>query len=558
MLRLWLSHLVIVLALMAVPVTVMHGSALHAQSEDDDDEDDGDDDDDDDVPDPDDGGGDNGSDPDNGDAPDDDPGDEADGGDPDDGDAGPGGGDDDAGGANGEGGDDDGAGSGASDDVGDDGDGGTGNASGDDDDDDAPGGAPGGGNGNDDDDGDDDAAGDDDDGGKPAPSGGGSGDDDDDDGADRGDDGVDPGAGPESVIDGGDEGDDDRIALDARDGVEVDKDGFRYRRNEFVALDLKQSDIEELQAQGFRIIETARLDAIGATISLIQSSAKRSDNDALAEIEDMVESSAVSFNYLFDTSSARIQKASKTAVRKRYACGCDIGLIDTGVASKFSHVQLQQKAFNGKTVVPKTHGTGIVHLFAGTQKGTAKRATRIFVADIFGSDRANAGSSFVLVKALDWMGQMKVPVINVSLAGPKSSAVAKAVEGLTRKGHIVVAAAGNDGPAAPAVFPGAYPGVVAVTAVDSQAKIYRYANRGNYIDLSAVGVKVPAIDVSGTAIVATGTSFASPTVAVKLAKAMTKPDAAAAKAAIASVEKSARDLGTPGRDTVYGHGLVSE
>jgi subtilisin family serine protease len=151
-----------------------------------------------------------------------------------------------------------------------------------------------------------------------------------------------------------------------------------------------------------------------------------------------------------------------------------------------------------------------------------------------------------------------VPVINVSLAGQRSAAVAKTVEGLTRKGHIVVAAAGNDGPAAPPVFPGAYPGVVAVTAVDLQSKVYRYANRGNYIDLSSHGVEVPLIDNGGVPVVATGTSFASPTVARKLARAMTKPDVAAAKSAIAAVEREARDLGAPGRDNIYGHGLVSD
>jgi Subtilase family len=561
--RYWILLFAAGLSTVTIPLSVRGISASFAQSTDDDGEDDGGDDDDDgDVPDPDDGGGDNGGDPDSGgdagsDPSDSDPGD-TDPGDSDPGRTDPGDSDGgvDADGGDTDGGDDDaGPGAGVASGGDDDDDGAASSSAADDDDDDAPAAAasPGGGD-------DDDGApsgGDDDD--APAAPGSTPADDDDDGPGDDG--GADSGSGPETIVGGGDEDDDERATLDARDGIEVDKDGFRYRKNEFVALDLPQSDIALLQAEGFRVVETARLDSIGSTISLIKSPAKRSDQDMLSQIESISESASISFNYLFDTSTARIKKVSKTAVRKRTACGCDIGLIDTGVATNagfFKHVQVQQKAFNGATVIPKVHGTGVAYLFAGTENGATKKRTRVFVGDIFGGERSQAGSSFALVKALDWMGQMKVPVINVSLAGPRSAAVAKTVEGLTRKGHIVVAAAGNDGPAAPPVFPGAYPGVVAVTAVDSQSKVYRYANRGNYIDLSSHGVEVPLIDNSGVPVVATGTSFASPTVARKLARAMTKPDVAAAKAAVALVEREARDLGVPGRDNIYGHGLVND
>jgi hypothetical protein len=564
-----------------IPLTLFAGPASFAQSTDDGDPDTDSGDDDVEVPDPDDSGGDNGADPDTGGEPADSGGDAADpadgGGDPgaedagDAGDAGSGGSDTggDAGDAAPDADADDGAGDGGA--------AGSGDPSGDDDDDSSPaaGAGPTGGD-DDDDDAPTSVAGgtsdDDDDDAAPATPGGGSDDDDDDaaapsgqtpgddDGPGNGDD-VDEGIGPETILGGGDEDDAERAALDTRDGIEVDKDGFRYRKNEFVAVDLKPSEIALLQAEGFRVVETVRLSAIDSTVSLIKSPPRRSDQDMLSQIESMSDAASISFNYLFDTSTARVRKTAKTAVRKRTACSCDIGLVDTGVATKaglFKHVQMNQKAFNGSAVVPKLHGTGVAYLFAGTENGKAKKQTRVFVADIFGGDRSHAGSSFALVKALDWMGQMKVSVINVSLAGPKSAAVAKAVEGLTRKGHIVVAAAGNDGPAAPPVFPGAYPGVVAVTAVDSQSKVYRYANRGNYIDLASHGVEVPLIDNSGVAVVATGTSFASPTVARKLARAMTKPDVAAAKAAVASIERDARDLGAPGRDNIYGHGLVSD
>ncbi|MBA4748553.1 MAG: S8 family serine peptidase, partial [Sphingopyxis sp.] len=151
-----------------------------------------------------------------------------------------------------------------------------------------------------------------------------------------------------------------------------------------------------------------------------------------------------------------------------------------------------------------------------------------------------------------------VPVINISLSGPRNPVVASAVARITKRGHVIVAAAGNDGPAAPPVFPGAYEGVVGVTAVDGANRVYRYANRGNYIDFSARGVAVSAIDADGALRDATGTSFAAPVIAARLAAQLRKPDAAASQLAIRALEAQARDLGAPGRDPIFGAGLIGD
>ena len=45
----------------------------------------------------------------------------------------------------------------------------------------------------------------------------------------------------------------------------------------------------------------------------------------------------------------------------------------------------------------------------------------IFVADIFGGPRETSGSSFALIKALDWLAAQGVPVINISLVGPQKA-----------------------------------------------------------------------------------------------------------------------------------------
>jgi hypothetical protein len=55
-----------------------------------------------------------------------------------------------------------------------------------------------------------------------------------------------------------------------------------------------------------------------------------------------------------------------------------------------------------------------------------------------------------------------------------------------------------------------------------------------------------------------GTSFAAPIVAGLLVAELPEPDAAAAERALATLARLAIDLGSPGLDTTYGHGLVGD
>jgi subtilisin family serine protease len=68
---------------------------------------------------------------------------------------------------------------------------------------------------------------------------------------------------------------------------------------------------------------------------------------------------------------------------------------------------------------------------------------------------------------------------------------------------------GNGGKEAPA-YPAAHPDVIAVTAIDADARIYKKANRGEYIDLAAPGVDVWAAKAGGGGSYRSGTSFAVP------------------------------------------------
>jgi subtilisin family serine protease len=102
-------------------------------------------------------------------------------------------------------------------------------------------------------------------------------------------------------------------------------------------------------------------------------------------------------------------------------------------------------------------------------------------------------------------------------------------------------------------FPAAYEGVIGVTAIDIERRVYIAANRGPEVDFAALGVNVLAA-VDGRAYEAvSGTSFAAPMVAAALAEQRAARDLSARLQALSA---RAIDLGAPGRDPVYGVGAI--
>jgi subtilisin family serine protease len=123
-------------------------------------------------------------------------------------------------------------------------------------------------------------------------------------------------------------------------------------------------------------------------------------------------------------------------------------------------------------------------------------------------------------------------------------------------GYVIVAAVGNDGPAAPPLYPASYQQVVGVTAVDAHHRVLIEAARGPQVMFASPGADLAAAGSDHAYAAVRGTSFAAPFVAALLASGLAAPNAADAAAAIEQLAKTAVDLGPPGRDLTYGFGLV--
>ena len=121
---------------------------------------------------------------------------------------------------------------------------------------------------------------------------------------------------------------------------------------------------------------------------------------------------------------------------------------------------------------------------------------------------------------------------------------------------VVVAAAGNGGPEAPPAFPASEPSVIGVTALDSRSQSYAAANRGDYVDFAAPGVRIwtPGVDPAGSYV--SGTSFATPYVTAAIGALIARGGIADPDRITTILAATAIDLGSPGKDPVFGWGLI--
>ncbi|UUZ52743.1 S8 family serine peptidase [Massilia sp. H-1] len=143
--------------------------------------------------------------------------------------------------------------------------------------------------------------------------------------------------------------------------------------------------------------------------------------------------------------------------------------------------------------------------------------------------------------ALAWMARERVAVVNLSIVGPPNQTLERVVGAMVKRGHLLVAAVGNDGPAAPPLYPASYPGVVGVSAVDKRGRVLPEAGRGAHVMFAAPGNNmVSAAPGAPPYRQVRGTSFASPIVAAMLALTLSRPDQSAAAGAVASLAAAAQ------------------
>jgi hypothetical protein len=236
-----------------------------------------------------------------------------------------------------------------------------------------------------------------------------------------------------------------------------------------------------------------------------------------------------------------------------------IAVIDSGVDAR--HPELANSVADnfdalGSKEGPHVHGTGIAGAIAAHARlmGSAPEARILAIRAFAPSSNGAESSSYVIIKSLNYAVLHGAQIVNMSFAGPKDPLIERGLIATAERGVLMIAAAGNAGPKSPPLYPAANPNVIAVSGTDSQDRLFPASNRGVHIALAAPGTDVflPAPD--GKYQMTSGTSFSAAYVSGVAALMLERNPALKPNDVRAILEKTARDLGAPGRDELFGAG----
>ena len=321
--------------------------------------------------------------------------------------------------------------------------------------------------------------------------------------------------------------------------------------------------LERIGSQNFPLI--------GATIGLFRIVDRRTVETVGRELTaDGVRSVQANFRYaLQDQKTAMTEgdPAQYALLKLRlpqahtlaHGANVTIAIIDSGIDIR--HPELANAIVGsfdalGSKEGPHVHGTGIAGAIVSHARlmGSAP-AARILAIRAFGVAPGGAEStSFVILKGLDYAAANGAQIVNMSFAGPKDALIERGIAATAAKGIVMVAAAGNAGPKSPPLYPAANANVIAVSATDAQDKLFAASNRGSHIAVAAPGVDIflPAPDEKYQ--MTSGTSFSAAYVSGLAALMLERNPALNPGEVRAILMKTARDLGSPGRDDLFGAG----
>ena len=204
-----------------------------------------------------------------------------------------------------------------------------------------------------------------------------------------------------------------------------------------------------------------------------------------------------------------------------------------------------------------SHVAGIIAAVADNAIGGSGVAPQSRILPIRVLDAQGSGDSKDVSKAVRFAVDSGAKVINLSLGGStESMSLTAAIQYAVDRNVLVVAAAGNGAADSPPKWPGASDLAIAVTAVDRNNGVTSFDQRGDYIDLAAPGTSILST-VSNDYKFQSGTSMAAAFVTGAAALLFGAQPAITAAQVRDVLQRTATDIGTPGRDTTFGYGLIN-
>jgi hypothetical protein len=349
----------------------------------------------------------------------------------------------------------------------------------------------------------------------------------------------------------------DRLSDLARENpraLDFDDHGAVVVRGEVLAISPSPASLDLAAKAGFTLLRDDRMESLGLDLVTLGTPKGMSAREALRRLRALDPDGRYDLDHLYAGAGESLAPAGAgTRAGGVEGRGARIGLLDTGLDRRhpaFADSTIEQRGFAPGGVTPAAHGTAVASLIVGETRGFhgAAPGASLLAADVYGSG-PTGGSADAIVQGLAWMAENHVRVVNISLVGPPNLMLEASVHALVERGVLIVAPVGNDGPAAPPLYPAAYPGVVAVTGVDRRGKPLVESGRAGHVDFAAPGADLEAARAGGGFARVRGTSFAAPSVAGRLGAILRGEDRGAATRALAALAEEARQAGgVVGRD----------
>ena len=245
--------------------------------------------------------------------------------------------------------------------------------------------------------------------------------------------------------------------------------------------------------------------------------------------------------------------------------GVNVLIEDSGI--DYTHPDLDANYYGGYDYINSDsdpmddngHGTHVSGTVAAEDNtigviGVAPQA-RLYAYKMFSASGTGTHAGFAA--GLQWAVDNGMKVVNYSGGGSHSTTKQQACQAAYDAGILIAAASGNDNSSIG--YPARYDTTLAVGATDSSDTRAWFSNYGPELDVVAPGVSVNSCTMGGGYASWQGTSMATPHVAGVATLVVAGGDLGAdptPAALMQRIRSTADDLGAPGFDDYYGHGIV--